>query len=160
MVATRPTRHRPERFTIRDVTKGLKTIAYWNGVLADLMSQPDVRMFMLGNIDDFAKGPVGGWPPIAEKVACRMTAPIPTGKFAVGEAGEVLYALRDCTHSIATILARLPRGMELSAPRKLGPRVTKRTTAAGRPRAGRAAATSKRPAARKRAAPKPVKRSK
>ncbi len=160
MVAPRSTRRRPGSFTIADLTKSLKTIAYWNGILAEIMSQPEVRLCMLGNIDDYTKGDVGGWPPIAEKVACRMRAPIPTGPFAVGEAGEVLYALRDCTHSIAKIIGRLPRGMDLSVPFKPGPSVAKRAAAVKRSRAGRTTDSAKRPAVRKRTATKRIKRSK
>jgi hypothetical protein len=174
MVTTRSTRRRPEPFTVRDVAQGLRAIAYWNGILADLMSQPEVRLCRLGNIGDFSKGNVGGWPPIAEQASCRVRAPIPSGIFALGEAGEVLYVLRDCTASIASIIGRLPRGMDLTAPLKPGPRGGKRPTAAKRARTSRTPASKrpaagkragkgaapKRPAARKRAAPKRVKRSK
>jgi len=165
MAVRKTTPGQPKPFTVKDVAMGLKTIAYWNGVLADMMSQPEVRLCMLGNIGDFAKGNVGGWPPIAEHNACRPKCPIPSGEFVLGEAGEVLYALGACTGSIAAVIARLPRGMDLSTPPKPGPGGVKRTAgrsgaaAVGRARKVRAAA-SKRPAARKRAPAKRAKRSK
>jgi hypothetical protein len=130
MAVRKTTPGKPKPFTVKDVTTGLKTIAYWNEVMADMMSQPEVRLCMLGNIGDFAKGNVGGWPPIAERNACRPRCPIPSGEFVLGEASEVLYALSACTGSIAAVIGRLPRGMDLSVPPKPGPGGVKR--AAGR----------------------------
>jgi hypothetical protein len=159
MVATRSTRRRPEPLTAKEVAQGLKTIAYWNGVMADLVSQPEVRLCMLGNIGDFAKGNVGPWPPVAEQQACRVRAPIPSGPFALGEVGEVLYALRDCTASIAAVMGRLPRGMDLTAPPKPGPGVVKR--AAVRKRApGKRASAKRAPGKRASAKRAPAKRAK
>jgi hypothetical protein len=159
MAARKTTPAKPKPLTVKDVTTGLKMIAYWNEILADMMSRPEVRMCKLGDIGDFSKGNLGGWPPIAEWNACRPRCPIPSGEFVLGEAGEVLYALSACTGSIAAVVGRLPRGMDLTAPPKPVPRPSKRPTAAGRARTGRTAA-SKRPAARKRAPAKRTKRSK